>query len=74
MSGIVMIQTEVRDPAARQRLGLAEPVPGATRLYSGPVIGLTVRLPEWRYPIVADLASGTLHGRYYVARHSFVLR
>lgn len=64
MSHIVSIQTQVRDAAAVraacQRLGLAEPVEGKTRLFSGEVQGLAVQLPEWQYPVVADLASGQL--------------
>ena len=66
MSHIVSIKTEVRDAAAVraacQRLGLAEPVQGSARLYSGEVTGLVIRLPGWEYPVVADLTSG--HVRY----------
>jgi len=58
------IQTEVRDAeavrAACRRLGLAEPVQGTTKLFSGEATGLAVKLPGWEYPVVADLASGTL--------------
>lgn len=64
MSHIVTIKTEVRDAAAVraacQRLGLAKPVEGKTRLFSGQVEGLAFQLPEWRYPVVADLATGQL--------------
>ena len=64
MSHIVTIKTEVRDAAAVRaachRLGLAEPVQGTTRLFSGEAPGLAVKLPGWEYPVVADLASGTL--------------
>ena len=64
MSHIVAIKTEVRDAAAVRaackRLGLAEPVEGKTRLFSGEVTGLAVKLPDWQYPVVADLDSGTL--------------
>ena len=64
MSHIVSIKTEVRDAAAVraacQRLGLAQPVQGTTRLFSGEVTGLAVQLPEWQYPVVADLATGQL--------------
>ena len=66
MSHIVTIKTEVRDAAAVraacQRLGLTEPVQGTTKLFSGEVTGLAVQLPDWRYPVVAELASG--HLRY----------
>jgi hypothetical protein len=64
LSHIVQIQTEVRDPtavaAACRRLGLPEPVHGTAQLFSGEATGLLVKLPDWRYPIVCDPASGTL--------------
>ena len=46
--------------AACHRLGLAEPVHGTTRLFSGEVEGLAVQLPDWQYPVVANLATGQL--------------
>ena len=59
MSHIVQIQTEVRDAAAIaaacRRLGLAEPVFGEAKLFSGSKIGWQVKLPEWRYPVVIDV-------------------
>jgi hypothetical protein len=64
MSHIVTIKTEVRDAvavaAACCRLGLAKPVHGTTCLYSGPIIGLAIQLRDWRYPVVADVATGAL--------------
>jgi len=64
VSHIVSIQTEVRDAAAVRaackRLGLAEPVEGKTRLFSGEVTGLAVKLPDWQYPVVADISTGQL--------------
>ena len=64
MSHIVTIKTEVRDrpavEAACRRLGLPEPVEGKTRLFSGEVQGLAFQLPDWQYPVVADLATGQL--------------
>ena len=78
MSHIVTIKTEVRDAAAVraacQRLGLPAPVQGTTELFSGEVTGLAVQLPDWVYPVVADLASGKLSyddfgGRWGDARH-----
>jgi hypothetical protein len=64
MSHVVTVQCELRDPvtvrAACQRLGLAQPVQGKTELFSGEVEGLAVQLPDWVYPIVADLSSGQL--------------
>lgn len=65
MSHIVTINTEIRDAAAIraacQRLKLPQPVQGATKLFSGEVTGLAVQLPDWRYPVVCDTNSGTLH-------------
>lgn len=64
MSHIVQIQTQVRDlaavHAAAQRLGLAAPVEGTARLYSGEASGLIVQLPGWQYPLVCDTASGEI--------------
>ena len=64
MSHIVSIQTEVRDAAAVRaackRLSLAEPVKGKTRLFSGEVSGLAVKLPDSQYPVVADISTGQL--------------
>lgn len=61
MSHIVEINTQVRDPAAVRaacrRLGLAEPKQGTVRLFSESISGFTVRLPDWRYPVVFDLAE-----------------
>jgi hypothetical protein len=62
MSHVVQIQTQVRDASAVRagckRLGLDEPVEGETKLFSQTVTGLAVRLREWRYPVVFDLATG----------------
>ena len=62
MSHIVTIKTEVRDAAAVRaackRLGLAEPVHGTAKLFSGQAEGLIVRLPDWQYPVVCDTTSG----------------
>ena len=78
MSHVVTLKTEVRDAAAVraacQRLGLPAPVQGTTELFSGEVEGLAVQLPDWHYPVVADLASGKLSyddfgGRWGDARH-----
>ena len=64
MSHIVQIKTQVRDAeavrAACRRLGLAEPVLGTTRLFSGEVNGLAVQLPGWRYPAVCQLDTGQI--------------
>lgn len=65
MSHIVSIKTEVRDAtairAACRRLNLAEPVHGTTQLFSGEATGLAVRLPDWTYPVVCDVATGQLN-------------
>jgi hypothetical protein len=64
MSHIVTIKTEVRDTiavrAACHRLSLAEPTQGKAKLFSGEAEGLIVKLPEWQYPLVCDVASGQL--------------
>ena len=62
MSHVVQIQTQIKDAAAVraacQRLNLPAPVQGKARLFSGEVEGLAVQLPDWQYPVVADLATG----------------
>ena len=64
MSHIVTVATEVRDPlavaAACRRLGLPEPAHGTATLFEGQATGLLVRLPDWLYPVVCDVQSGTL--------------
>ena len=64
MSHVVTIRTEVRDAAAVdaacRRLALAPPMQETVQLYSGERTGYAVRLPDWRYPVVCDLAQGTL--------------
>jgi hypothetical protein len=58
----VTIQTKLRDrtaiAAACQRLGLAGPVQGTAKLFSGEVTGLKVQLRGWQYPVVIDTVSG----------------
>ena len=64
LSHIVQIQTQVRDAAAVQaacrRLGLPAPEQGTVKLFSGEATGLAVQLPDWKYPVVCDTASGQL--------------
>ncbi len=64
MSHIVTIKTEVRDlaaiTAACRRLAIDAPIEGTAQLYSGPMSGLLVRLPDWLYPVVIDTASGSV--------------
>ena len=62
VSHIVQITTEVRDAAAVraacERLQLEPPVHGTAKLFSGQATGLIVKLPDWKYPVVFDTASG----------------
>ncbi len=62
MSHIVIVETQVRDPAAIQaacqRLRLPQPVQGTHRLFTNSATGLAVQLPKWRYPAVCDLGTG----------------
>ena len=64
MSHIVTIDVKLTDSAAIraacQRLKLAAPVDGTHRLYAGPVDGLAVSLPGWRYPVVVDTTTGAV--------------
>lgn len=72
MSHIVTITTKIRDAAAVRaacrRLRLPEPVEGVTKLFSGKVSGLAVQLPDWRYAIVCDTASGEVRFDNYRGR------
>jgi hypothetical protein len=65
MSHIVSIQTQVQDVeairGACRQLELRAPVHGARRLYSGTAKGWVVQLPDWRYPLVCDTDSATIH-------------
>lgn len=64
VSHVVQIQTEIRDPVAIQaacgRLSLPAPVFGETKLFSSSATGWAVRLPDWRYPIVCDVATAKI--------------
>ena len=64
MSHIVTIETQVRDAAAVTaaclRLGLPPPTQRTVGLFSGSATGLAVELPDWNYPVVCELASGSL--------------
>lgn len=64
MSHIVTIQTLVRDAtavaAACSRLELPPPAERTVQLFGETAQGLAVVLPDWRYPVVCDLASGAL--------------
>jgi hypothetical protein len=72
VSHIVSIQTEIRDPiairSACDHLRLPEPVFGETKLFSSSATGWAVQLPEWRYPVVADVNTGTLAFDNYEGR------
>src|SRR5947208_4556786 len=72
MSHIVTVQTRLHDPvaiaAACQRLGLAAPVQGTARLYSGEATGLLVQLPGWQYPVAIDTLSGVVRYDNFAGR------
>lgn len=72
MSHIVEVKTEVRDAAAVgcacRRLRLPPPVQGTHRLFSGQVTGLAVHLPDWRYPVICQLATGQIQYDNYSGR------
>ena len=63
MSHIATIKTEIRDEqavrSACQRLKLAEPTFGTFQLFAVQRTGLGVQLPDWRYPVVIDLNTGS---------------
>ena len=64
MSHVVLIQTEIRDPAAIRaacdRLHLSEPVYEEVKLFSSSATGWAVRLPGWRYPVVCDVDNASI--------------
>jgi hypothetical protein len=72
MSHIVTIKTEVRDAqalgAACHRLKLPEPVMDTVKLFSSEATGHCVQLPDWRYPVVCDLATGQVAYDNYQGR------
>jgi len=72
MSHVVSIETEIRDigalRAACRRLGLTQPALETAQLFSEKVTGYCVQLPEWRYPVVCDLANGKVNFDNYGGR------
>ena len=64
MSHVVQVQTEIRDPAAIRsacnRLSLSEPAFGETKLFTSSAVGWAVQLPEWKYPVVCDVATAKI--------------
>jgi hypothetical protein len=72
MSHLVVIETRIHDAAALtaacRRLGLAEPVHGNIRFFSGDATGLSVKLPGWQFPIVVDAAEGSIKYDNYEGR------
>ncbi|HEV3146956.1 MAG TPA: hypothetical protein VGZ47_23915 [Gemmataceae bacterium] len=64
MSHIVSIHCKIHDPAAVAaacaRLGLAAPVQGTGKLFSGEAQGLIVQLPDWKYPAVIETLAGVV--------------
>jgi hypothetical protein len=72
VSHIVTVVTEIRDPdavaAACRRLGLDEPVHRTIALFEGQATGWLVKLPDWLYPVVVDLATGEIRYANYEGR------
>lgn len=64
MSHIVTVATMIKDARAVQRacqvLKLAPAVHGTFKVFTRDVEGLGFKLPNWNYPVVADLATGQL--------------
>ena len=62
MSHVVEIKTEVRDEAAVKaactRLKIPTPEHKTCRLFNATATGLCVQLPNWSYPVVANLQTG----------------
>jgi len=62
LSHIVNIQTEIRDvealSAAARRMQLPPPRCEDVQLFSSHATGYAVRLRDWRYTVVCDVASG----------------
>lgn len=72
MSHIVQIQTQIKSEPAVQaacsNLNLPRATHGTFELYVSTETGLGVQLPDWKYPIVADLATGELKFDNYEGR------
>jgi hypothetical protein len=64
LSHIVEIKTEIRDEAAVRaacvRLQIPTPEHKTIRLFNATATGLCIQLPNWSYPVVANLATGQL--------------
>jgi len=64
LSHVVEIKTEIRDEqavkAACVRLQLPTPEHKTVRLFNATATGLCVQLPNWSYPVVANLQTGQL--------------
>jgi hypothetical protein len=72
MSHLVTIEARVHDPvaiaAACRRLGLAQPVQGTAKLYSGEATGLLLQLPGWAFPAAIDPLTGLVQYDNYQGR------
>jgi hypothetical protein len=72
VSHVVSIKTEVRDVdairAACRRLNIDQPEQGTFKLFSGEATGIAVRLPDWTYPVVCDVATGEMNFENYNGR------
>ncbi|MCD0462486.1 DUF1257 domain-containing protein [Roseiconus lacunae] len=64
MSHIVLITAEIRDLVALRsscrQLDLSDPVHKTVKLFNDVATGHCVQLPRWRYPVVCDIASGSI--------------
>ena len=64
MSHVVEIKTEIRDEAAVKaacvRLQIPTPEHKTVRLFNATATGLCIQLPNWSYPVVANLQTGQL--------------
>jgi len=72
MSHLVTIQTQIRDVTALTRACALRqlPVPEyrTARLFQTEATGYVVALPDWRYPVVCEVSTGTLHYDHFEGR------
>ncbi len=47
---------------------MAEPIQRTVKLFTSTETGLTIELPDWRYPIVVDTAAGSVKYDNYGGR------
>ena len=72
LSHIVSISTEIRDPIALglacQRRSLPLPINDSHTVFTTTVSGWGVQLPDWKFAVVCETASGQLHFDNYGGR------